>query len=81
MLAQKFKDFLHDPQFNSISESEKKYLICCLQSTLIENHKLRASNSKEGSNFSHDQSQDNNLLCESIQVKKYHFKVFFIFKF
>jgi hypothetical protein len=37
----------------------------CLQSTLIDNHKLR--NSKDGPTNSGDAEQEN-LLCESIQV-------------
>lgn len=42
------------------SESEKKYLVCCLQSSLVENHKLK--NSDGGG-----QSEDS--LCESIQMR------------
>ena len=40
----------------------------CLQSTLIENHKLKAASSKDGLTHSSGDASQDNLLCESIQV-------------
>ena len=44
-------------------DSEKKYLICCLQSALLENHKLKAS--ANGGPLTEEQE---NEICGGIQV-------------
>ena len=53
------------------ADAEKNYLICCLQSSLLENHRLKAAlrgSSAKTTAVAAGQDQDEDVICSGIQV-------------